>query len=211
MNKNQPSLATKALSATAFFGLVVLFFTACAQTAPVACQEVDWYELGRQDGAKGHTGENLKGRRQVTAVCEDSDPSLNEAFYNNGFDAGVAQYCSPQNGFELGHAGLAVADICPPLAREDFTQHVEQGRRLAQIENEKQNIDTRLLALNKQSALEKSDKSVDIARRGLLNGEKLELLQKKKLLEQSATNIGAEHAGIEPDSVKANRLPSNAR
>ncbi len=174
------------LTALALVSLVILFFSACSHGPTVAttCQELDWYELGRQDGAKGPKAR--RNERTVTAHCADSDTSLNEALYHNGFDAGVAHYCTPQNGFELGRSGQPAADICPPLTRAEFLAQHKRGVRFSQIETTQIEIESRLNHLDAQL----SDNSLDIARRGLISGEKLELLEKKKQLTKERAQLG---------------------
>ncbi|OFZ19170.1 MAG: hypothetical protein A2Z20_02280 [Bdellovibrionales bacterium RBG_16_40_8] len=95
-----------------FVWLTSLLFIACAHTTSNRCQELDWYEIGRQDGANGL--ESL-ARRQVKTICQNSDQSLSEALYHNGFDAGVAQFCTTKKGFELGRTGAKLVEVCPVL------------------------------------------------------------------------------------------------
>src|SRR5262245_5768070 len=83
MNKILISPLNKVLLVTTFVALITLFFTACS-TAPKPCQELDWYEIGRQDGSRGISDNN---RRTIGVVCPSSDESMAEALYNNGFDA----------------------------------------------------------------------------------------------------------------------------
>jgi hypothetical protein len=138
--------------------LSALFLVACASSqAPKSCQELDWYELGRRDGNKAGAERQVASRdsrREVKAVCEESDQSLSEALYNNGFDAGRAQY---------------------------------NNQASAQMTEEHDAVRSRLAVINAQL----EDKSIDVVRRGLIRGEKLELEQKIKKLEtqiQAASN-----------------------
>ena len=179
------NIPTSELMKVAVFSAVVLLFAACTHTQHTAsggCQELDWYELGRQDGTQG----SQATRRSVAAVCDESDQSLSEALYNNGFDAGVSQYCAPQNGFELGRSGQPiVAGVCPNLQQEEFVQRYEQGQRFTRLEKQSQDIERRIQSL--ESHL--SNKSVELTRRGLLNGEKIQLQEKKKMLDAELNAI----------------------
>lgn len=187
--KPVPGRFIRTLNIILFFGLVALFFTACSHPSSRSCQELDWYELGRQDGAKGHKNNN---RREIATVCPDSDHSLSEALYHNGFDAGASQYCSPENGFELGRSGRTYADICPPLLQDEFLQSYQRGRRFTEVENQKNQIESRLQTLNSRL----QDKTIEIVRRGLLNGEKLELEKKKKSLESEIQALTASNKSL---------------
>ena len=162
--------------------LALLFLASCAHQ-PTTCQELDWYEIGRQDGSNIQNG---KGRRTIAPTCEDSDTSLSEALYNNGFDSSIAQYCTPQNGYELGLTKqISKEDLCPPLLRDEFAISYKQGLRANQIKSEQQHISNKLETLD----IALGDKSIEIVKRGLLSGEKIELLEKTKALDTELENI----------------------
>jgi Protein of unknown function (DUF2799) len=167
MENNKLSPAYKVLLVTGFVALITLFFTACSST-PKPCQELDWYEIGRQDGSRGLADNS---RRTIGVACPASDESMAEALYNNGFDAGASQYCTRANGFELGRTNTIVADICPPLLKEFFAKGYAQGKRFNDLQKQKSELDRRIEALD--DALE--DKSIEIVKRGLASGEKIEL------------------------------------
>jgi Protein of unknown function (DUF2799) len=166
-----------------FLALVVLFFTACGHSSNT-CQELDWYEIGRQDGTRGA---NSPTDRKIEVACKASDQSLSEALYNNGFDYGAAEYCTPQNGFELGRLGKRAASICPPLLRDEFTKAYLQGKRATEIESARLEVSRRMQNLEAKL----SDKSIDLVRRGLMNGEKLELQSKDETLAAEAESISS--------------------
>lgn len=185
MEKVELSPLNKLLIITAFVALITLFFTACSST-PKPCQELDWYEIGRQDGARGMTDNH---RRTIGVACPSSDESMAEALYNNGFDAGAAQYCTRENGFELGRMGTNVSDICPPLLKEYFTKGYAQGRRFSELQKIKSELDRRIEAIDE--ALD--DKSVEIAKRGLASGEKIELEAKSNAISQELESLKAKN------------------
>lgn len=134
------------------------------------CQELDWYQIGREDGLKGLSGQ---GRRPVKSVCADSDQSLSEAIYNNGFDNGIAQFCSFENGYQIGYHKLksASSDLCPPVAKADFLAGVDQGEQVLKLETEERSLAHKIEALSDRL----STNGLDTVRRGLLHGERLEL------------------------------------
>ena len=169
----------RALTLLAFAG----FINSCASTGNEVCQEVDWYEIGRKDGLKGLNG---NGRSPVKVQCSDSDLSLSEAFYNNGFDAGVAQSCSPAYGFELGKTNRPInASVCPPLMREPFQAAYGRGQRYSELEAISRDNRMRLGRLDQRI----QDKSIDTLRRGLLKAEQLELQEKSKEIDRELASL----------------------
>ena len=159
--------------------LLALFaILGCASKPQTSCQELDWFELGRQDGSAA------KERRPIKVVCTDSDESLNEALYNNGFDSTISDHCTHESGYALGLAGKPIFSYCPPLLEEEYSQAYEQGVKVMELKKEKTALDQRLLSLEKQL----KDKSIDIVRRELMSNEKITLLEKKKQLEAELKN-----------------------
>lgn len=184
---SETGIKVSKLSLFFLFSLIVLFFTACAHKEQKICQELDWYEIGRQDGAS--VKEN-KSRRPIAAVCEDSDQSLSEALYNNGFDSSIATRCTQKNGFALGIANEPPkANLCPPLLHDEFLASYKQGQRYREIQNEKNNIQSKIS--NIESALKNS--SLELAKRGLMSGEKIELLEKVSKLGSELEQIDKVH------------------
>ena len=171
------------------FTLGLMIFAACAHAPPERCQELDWYELGRQDGTRGLTSSS---RRHVEVLCKDSDQSLSEAFYNNGFDSGIAQFCTTEKGFELGRIGAKPIDVCPPLQQSEFSRAFERGRRYTQIETEQREIHKRIQNLE----IRLKDKSIEIVKRGLLRGEKFELQEKSKFLETELQSMSDAESSV---------------
>lgn len=158
--------------------VLTAFLFGCSSSTKKAqtCQELDWYEIGRQDGTKGL---DLTQHKKVRVVCIDSDQSLAEALYYNGFDSGAAQYCSPENGFELGRRGQKINDICPPMLKEAFNKKYNQGMRAATLTKQSLEIDKQLKSIQ----LSMDDHSVDNAKKELLAAEKIQLTEKKQAVE----------------------------
>ncbi len=158
--------------------LFAFFAIACGHTdKPAAnCQELDWYEIGRRDGSKGL---DFAGHKEVKTVCAQSDHSTQEALYNNGFDSGIAQFCSPENAFEIGRSGQKLNNICPPMLKAAFAKRYEEGRRVEELTKMNHEIDRKLRYID----LNLSDRTVELARQELLKNEKLVLVAKKKSLE----------------------------
>lgn len=123
---------------------LVLGLSACASTSTQkqACQQRDWFELGRHDGAQGSTEEKfekhtLDCRKQVNA----SDV---ETMYTNGRNAGLVEYCTPENAFELGRMGLVYMYVCPSTVEPKFLSAYRKGQRARDLEIENKKLDGKI-------------------------------------------------------------------
>ncbi len=171
-------------------GLSVLFLFGCAHSniANGPCQELDWYEIGRADGAKGLSTSTL---RQIKPVCPATDESLAEALYQNGYDGAISSYCTYRQGFQAGLAGQPVkVDRCPPLLRDDFTHGLTSGQRFAELQKNRKTIASRLQSLNQSL----HNRALALPRRAILHGQKLKLEEKIKAVQREIASIQKERS-----------------
>ena len=155
--------------------LLLLLLGACTslrKPAAVKCQEADWYELGRRDGANGEKPKSLEG---VKAICADSQQVSLYDLYNNGYFSGLTEFCSLETAFELGRTGQNLAQICPADVQVNFKKRYSQGRQYHRLEVANRNIELRIKSIFE--ALDKND--VSSPSKSTL---KSELLQLKKQL-----------------------------
>lgn len=99
----------------------------------VACSTADFFALGREDGRGGDKDRSFKN---MADACEDRGLPVDEEAYRNGYDAGLAMYCTPKGGF---HAGLdhdSYEKVCPADAEVAFLVAFEMGDRLRRLETQ---------------------------------------------------------------------------
>ncbi len=125
-----------------------LVLTGCAQLSPKECMVRDWYEQGRIDGSQGLSSARLE---EHLNSCPDvaSHPETSDV-YKNGWNAGLTQYCSPSNGFELGAAGKSYEKVCPVILERVFLAEYEKGQKLLELENQNAEIESELAQLTSQ-------------------------------------------------------------
>ena len=123
-----------------------LILAGCAQLSPKECMVRDWYEQGRIDGSQGHSSERLT---ELLRSCPDPSPETSQV-YLNGWNAGLTQYCSPSNGFELGAAGKPYESVCPALLERVFLSEYQKGQKLLELENQNAQIESELAQLTSQ-------------------------------------------------------------
>jgi Protein of unknown function (DUF2799) len=151
-------------------------------TSTGACQELDWYEIGRSDGARGQAATK---QREVKVVCDDTDQSLSEALYQNGFDSGMSQFCNPQIAFEQGRLHLKnSAEVCPPFLRTDYVSAYQRGLRYSDLQANQKDLSHKIESVT-ASLVHANDDTY----RATLTNEKLELELKKRAVDQEIGSL----------------------
>jgi hypothetical protein len=111
---------------------LTIFATLGCQSSPVkiACSESDWFELGRRDGAIGKPLQIQSHK----ARCGKDLSAANENLYVQGYNNGLSEYCSPDNGFAIGRSGGNPSKICPAPLDTHFFAAVRKGIKARQAE-----------------------------------------------------------------------------
>lgn len=145
------------ISKTFFAFLLCIITVGCANLpshSSSSCEGVDFYEFGRQSGAKGlPVGSATPGNM---TSCLPSRESAEYQRYVNGHNAGLVDYCSAENGYILGKAGQIYSDVCPVISERHFLKAYDLGKNARALELENQKLDTQMskifLMLERQPA-----------------------------------------------------------
>lgn len=129
----------------------------------VSCEQRDWYELGRRDGSQGLTIDRLA---QYQKDCQKGFPTAWETMYTNGRNAGLVEFCAPENAFELGRMGIAYLYVCPATMESQFVSGYRRGQQARQTELQSKELDARI-----DSLLQKIDKANNQSERAKLASE----------------------------------------
>jgi hypothetical protein len=138
--------------------LACLFVGGCSTPSLLPCATTDWYELGRRHGATGSPESEGKVLKMSCNSEEEKQDAL--ALYENGRSLGIAEYCTEENGFEMGRTGQKYLGVCPMVLEETFRVGYKRGERASKLQS-----------INEK--LKKQD--LGFARKGLLEGQKLQL------------------------------------
>lgn len=172
-------------------GLSVLFLFGCAnqKVASSSCQELDWYELGRTDGAKGLVPGSP---RDVKPICPQTNLTLSRALYNNGYDSTIASFCTYQQGFAaaINENSSANVNRCPQLLRGNYQRGYASGSRFVALQKSRHDIAARLQSLNAYL----NNRSIALPRRAILHGQKIMLEHKIKTVKRELASIQKERA-----------------
>lgn len=135
--------------------LFLFFLPLACSNSPVrevqaTCDSIDWYEKGRQDGATG----NHPRTDEYKKNCHNQFNTENQALYTNGYHAGLTDYCSPENAFQIGQMGGAAENHCPDLMKETFKKNHKKGAESRELKDRNQELAKRIQSLSKEVARE---------------------------------------------------------
>lgn len=90
---------------------VLLFaFGGCAGMDSEECRTADWRAIGYEDGVQGQSAAYFGTRRKA---CAEHGVTADFDGYMAGRAEGLAHFCRPQNGYNLGVQGQHYAGVCP--------------------------------------------------------------------------------------------------
>jgi hypothetical protein len=99
----------------------------CAGMSKSECVYADWRAIGYEDGAYGAPASAVSSRRQACAKAGVT-PDMNA--YLAGRDAGLAEYCTPANGFSAGEHGTQYSGVCGRHNEASFLEEYRAGAHL---------------------------------------------------------------------------------
>jgi len=110
------------LTALALVGL-----SGCATMSGDECVTSDWEAIGYEDGARGYTSEQLGARRKA---CAKHGVTPDFAAYKRGREQGLAEYCQPGRGFNVGSSGGRYNGACSAHNEGAFLDAYNAGHHL---------------------------------------------------------------------------------
>ena len=82
----------------------------CSTLSEQECRSADWYQLGIKDGQQGEPANLLDEHKES---CTHYGVQPDESKYLAGREAGLKQYCQPENAFRTGMNGEEYKGVCP--------------------------------------------------------------------------------------------------
>ncbi len=150
MDKTRIRLSTKDL----FIILIaVMFFSGCATMKKEECLTADWYNIGFEDGLRGHKVSRITNHRKA---CSKYDIVPDLDLYLRGRDQGLIEYCTAYNGYNLGLNGRSYNDVCQGKLKQGFHEAYNIGKDIYLFERdvkaeqrELENLANEMLKLDK--------------------------------------------------------------
>lgn len=132
------------LALSILFSLLVIGCQSDPKTT--ACAGADWFELGRREGA---AGKQIKPE-EVTYRCQGAFDSNAQNLYSLGYNNGLNEYCSYENGFSLGKSGAKMSLVCPRPSDEVFNAAFTRGVKARELEQANQRIDRQITSVSER-------------------------------------------------------------
>lgn len=173
--------------------LALIALQGCAARSPDPCRSNDWYAIGYQDGLSGRA---FAATDSAAHACPGGITESELAHYSNGREAGLGQYCEPQNGFRLGSQGHSYQGACGDQA-SDFLSAYQTGTQIHQLEAQIARLEA-ILSVNeseRQSLAERIARKQLQLERGagdaLLHAELQELRETMSVVKDEIDALGA--------------------
>ncbi|MFT0533099.1 DUF2799 domain-containing protein [Castellaniella hirudinis] len=125
-------------------GLGVALLSACASMSESECLTADWVDQGMRDGRQGYAVTRVADHYEA---CAGVGVVPDTAQYRQGYDKGIAQYCTPENGANQGRAGRSYRGVCPAHLEAAFLAPYRHGlavynaqQRVERLNNESRQL-----------------------------------------------------------------------
>lgn len=99
--------------------ILLAIFSSCAIMSESECENGDWSQYGRQDAMNGKPNSRFFERRKA---CYEHGIKGDENTYRQGYQEGLKNYCTFENGFEVGSRGEDYAKICPTDSHKELVR-----------------------------------------------------------------------------------------
>ena len=109
------------------------------------CLTAEWVTVGFADKPAGRSLAGIDAYRQS---CASHGMSPDLGAYCSGHANGVATYCRPRNGFQIGRNGTTYHGVCPVEMEPYFLENFNAGRRLDELESAVGDTNRRIARLN---------------------------------------------------------------
>lgn len=107
--------------------LALVALGGCASLSEEECALSDWHTIGFEDGSRGYPAERIGDHRKA---CAKHGYVPDFAAWEAGRNEGLALYCQPARGFNLGSAGGQYQGVCPADLEPQFLDGYRAGVEL---------------------------------------------------------------------------------
>ncbi len=101
-----------------------LLLGGCASLNREDCLQMDFRQIGLQDGKKGLLPERLD---YYAHSCSEFGVNIDKLAYREGYEEGLVSYCNTSNAIRLGSSGADYVPVCPVEKESEFFNHYMQG------------------------------------------------------------------------------------
>lgn len=134
-----------------------LALAACATLDESECRTADWFQLGARDGVDGAARTRIEDHRKA---CGEFGLPTDDAAWFQGYEAGLQDYCTVDNGYRVGRSGGYYGRVCPASEERAFLDAYDLGRETHDVEREIAELDRRAESLQQRLVSDKLDDDV---------------------------------------------------
>ncbi|MDA8791756.1 DUF2799 domain-containing protein [Bacteriovoracaceae bacterium] len=104
----------------------LFLLNSCASIDKSDCTQVNWENMGEEDGRMGAT---TKAKfLEYQKKCNEFGISADNKGYKNGYARGIKKYCTYENGYDVGSKGKDLPVVCSQLPSREFARGHKAGK-----------------------------------------------------------------------------------
>jgi hypothetical protein len=130
-------MPTDRLRTVAAILIVPLMLSACATLNEAECETANWRDLGQRNGQEGRASSYIAEHEKA---CSGFGLPVDGASWRAGWEIGIRQYCTPQNGLREGREGSYYSQSCPSDVAPGFLRTYAVGKRVYEAKRERESI-----------------------------------------------------------------------
>jgi len=115
------------LRAVTLILVVPLWITACATLNEAQCETANWQDLGQRNGQQGRPASYVAEHEKA---CSGYGLPVDSTAWRAGWETGIRQYCTVENGLQVGRDGAHYAQSCPADVAPGFLRGYTVGERV---------------------------------------------------------------------------------
>ncbi|MCP4316822.1 MAG: DUF2799 domain-containing protein [Hyphomicrobiales bacterium] len=134
------------LCAATIILIVPLALSACATLNEAECQTANWRDLGQRNGQQGKASSYIVEHEKA---CARFGTPVDGTAWRTGWEVGIRQYCTPQNGLQAGRDGKFYVQSCPADLVPGFLRTYAVGKRVYDAKSQRDSIRNEIDNLNR--------------------------------------------------------------
>ena len=112
---------------------LTVIMSGCATLGKDECLNADWFSIGYEDGARGYKTSRIGDHRRA---CAKHGVAPDFESYENGRRQGLAEWCTPRNGYAQGSRGKIYNGVCPKEMESAYVNALKRGKAVFDYEKE---------------------------------------------------------------------------
>lgn len=130
-------MTANGLRAAALLLIFPLALSACATLNEAECETTNWRDLGERNGQEGKASSFIVEHQKA---CSAFGLPVDGTAWRAGWERGIRQYCTPQNGLLVGKSGTYYANACPVDLAAGFIRTYTVGKRVYDAGQERDRV-----------------------------------------------------------------------